>query len=172
MTRTDILAGYTDATVDTLLSGFRQLVGKTSFLFITGGTGTGKTWTAIALARAEHARLNSFVWWPDFIARHRALDRENPQWAVEAMDALIAYPHLILDDVGAENQSDYGRRVLMALVEPRRHRPERYTIITSNLSVSQMAERYDERLASRIDECATVIELSGPDRRKLEDPNG
>lgn len=159
-----VIARYGPATLDTLPAAVRKrsAAWPDRTLFICGPVGTGKTWAAIAVAR--QAPLLKFLWWPDWIARYRVIDNASPSEAIEQLDTLAVAPNLVIDDIGAENESDYGRRVLMRLFEARRDR-EFGTIITGNYDVGAVAERYDERLASRITESCTVIAMEGDDRR-------
>lgn len=131
-------------------------------LYITGPVGTGKTWAAVAIAR--EAGAPTLIWWPDWCARHRVLDHDSPNEAIGKLDAMIERRNLIIDDIGSETETGYGYRLLMRLFEPRRS-TDLGTIVTGNYSVEELAERYDDRLASRLTESATVITVAGQDRR-------
>lgn len=132
-------------------------------MLVTGKAGRGKTWAAVAIAR-EQGRVG-FIWWPDWLSRFRVVDLEAPREALDSLDALSRTPNLIIDDVGSESSTDYGRRILFLLLEHRDARG-RTEIITSNLSLQAIGESYDTRIASRIAGRMTRVELAGPDRRR------
>ena len=71
---------------------------------------------------------------------------------------------LVLDDLGAEKTSDWSRQVFYLLLD-RRYREMKQTIITTNLSLEQIAETFDDRVASRLCEMGVTIELKGKDKR-------
>lgn len=71
---------------------------------------------------------------------------------------------LVIDDLGAEKVTDWSRQLLYLLID-RRYRNGRQTIITTNLTPSQLAETIDARIVSRLAEMGVVIELKGSDKR-------
>lgn len=85
-----------------------------------------------------------------------------------------AVPWLVLDDLGVEPLDSKGwlAAALDGLVY-QRHGNRRPTVITSNLPAADFLRRYGPRVASRLAECAAVVELSGRDlRRPAEARNG
>ncbi len=70
----------------------------------------------------------------------------------------------MLDDMGTENITDWTRSVLYELLD-KRMRNEQQFIITTNLSLKDIAERIDPRLSSRFSEYCEVITVEGNDRR-------
>jgi DNA replication protein DnaC len=72
--------------------------------------------------------------------------------------------YLILDDLGAEKTTDFTRSILYQIIDYR-YNYEKPTIITSNLDVKQIAERFDDRIASRIISLCPVITLENKDYR-------
>lgn len=71
---------------------------------------------------------------------------------------------LVLDDLGAEKSSDFAIQSLYLIID-RRYSREQQTIITSNLSLGEIAEKIGDRIASRIAGMCKVVELKGKDRR-------
>jgi DNA replication protein DnaC len=71
---------------------------------------------------------------------------------------------LVLDDLGAEKTSEWSLQTLYTIID-RRYREERQTIITSNLSLDELASQVDDRIASRLSELCRVVRLAGEDRR-------
>lgn len=68
---------------------------------------------------------------------------------------------LVIDDIGAEKISEWSRQTFYLLVD-RRYRDCKQTIYTSNLSLEQLKNVVDDRIASRLSTCE-LIELKGED---------
>jgi DNA replication protein DnaC len=80
------------------------------------------------------------------------------------LDAIKKKPILFLDDLGAEKYSEFREEVLYKIIDYR-YRNKLPVYITSNLSTSELAEKYSVRLVSRILEMCLIVELEGEDRR-------
>ena len=70
----------------------------------------------------------------------------------------------ILDDIGVEKVSEFVEEFMYMLVN------EQYEkvypiVITSNLSLSELAEKLGDRVVSRIKEMCQIIKLDGEDKR-------
>lgn len=157
---------YQTATVETLdIDLARRALGAwpSRMLYFYGRAGVGKTWAAIAVARTTG--FFEFFWWPDWVVRHRVVEQDNAAVALADLDRATASRNVVVDDIGGEAESDYGRRLLARLLEPRRDDPDTATILTGNYDLDQLRERYDDRIASRIAESAEVVQFAGRDRR-------
>lgn len=71
---------------------------------------------------------------------------------------------LIIDDLGAEKPSEWVAETLYRIIN-HRYENELPVVITSNLSLDQLAQRLGDRTASRLAELCNVVELTGRDRR-------
>jgi len=71
---------------------------------------------------------------------------------------------LILDDLGPEKSSEWSIQTLYSIID-RRYRDVRQTLITSNLTLDEIAEKVGDRIASRIAGMCEVVEIKGKDRR-------
>jgi DNA replication protein DnaC len=71
---------------------------------------------------------------------------------------------LYLDDLGTEKPSDWAISTLFLLID-RRYSEMLRTVISSNLSLDQLADRLDDRIASRIAGMCEVVRMEGKDRR-------
>jgi DNA replication protein DnaC len=71
---------------------------------------------------------------------------------------------LVIDDLGAEKSSEWAREILYLIID-KRYSDLLPTIITSNLSPKELAEKLDDRLVSRLMEDAIVIKIDGKDHR-------
>jgi len=94
-----------------------------------------------------------------------SMDREGG--ILNFMDKLGAVDLLHIDDLGAENQTDWVLEQLYSIVNSR-YEAQRAIIATTNLMPDQLAERLGERTVSRLAEiCGEGIPLWGHDDRKL-----
>ena len=153
-----------------------------------GPTGTGKTHAAAALVRAtflEHIEL-----YADPLRQHPGLDiqevaRVGVKWlnvprfllalrgsiadggTERLIDEATRISLLVLDDLGAERETDWVGETLYAVLSGRVD-AMRPTIVTTNLSPSELTDR-DPRLASRLVGCPRIA-MEGRDRRIEQDP--
>lgn len=148
---------------------------------LRGGTGIGKTHLATALLIAgmdpahprtsaeqdrNTGRLSWDICWidaPGLLCRIRSSFRDNARESeMEIIDRLTSCSWLLLDDLGAEKQTDWSAATLYAIVARRRN-AERITLVTTNQSLEEIAA-WEPRLASRLAEMGTV-RLPDRDRR-------
>lgn len=74
---------------------------------------------------------------------------------------------VIIDDLGAELTNSFVTTALFSFLNERILR-EKSTIISTNLSLSELKERYSDRIASRMIQNFKLCKLSGPDIRILQ----
>lgn len=134
--------------------------GDPDTVFLWGTTGTGKTHLATAVLR-EWAIGGRSVAWRDVPLLTWTL-RGDLDKAAGLVASLAAPALLVLDDLGAERQTDYVQDALTALLR-RRLNGCKATILTSNVAPEAFGEM-DPRLASRL-AGGVVLNMSGPDRR-------
>lgn len=143
------------------------------FLLLTGTFGTGKTHQAYGalrhIAEAGPKRFELIATTaPDM---YGTLRPSGVTGGPEAeLRRLVRVPLLLLDDLGTEKISEWTEEATYRLLN------ERYNeclplIVTSNYPARQtkgvdLADRLGERIASRLAEMTTVVEMNGPDRRK------
>lgn len=132
----------------------------TGSLVLTGEVGSGKTHTAVAVARALFLAGRTVECW----ATVDLLDALRPDGGVE-LDQLADVDVLVLDDLGAERPSEWVAERLYALVN-RRWLYERPTIVTTNLVLGELATGLGARAASRLLHDALILHLQGKDRRQ------
>ena len=86
--------------------------------------------------------------------------------SLDCMDMRI----LGIEDFGIEPREVVymGSRLnlMSTLIADRGDRSDRLTFITSNIPMSEIANEYDERVASRIRQMCNYFELTGKDRRR------
>jgi DNA replication protein DnaC len=71
---------------------------------------------------------------------------------------------LVLDDLGAEKTTEFAITTLYIIID-RRIRDAKRTIITTNLSLKEIEDKLDARIASRLSGMQNV-KISMPDYRK------
>lgn len=137
-----------------------------------GKVGVGKTWQATRLfgglrqAAKKSGGRCSALW----ISASSAVEQIRAEIATDhdgrTLRRMLDCDLLLLDDFGAERDSDFGRDKL-SLVLCHRYNHELPTILTSNLEDSQgvpSLEKVEPRLASRVGS-GVVIRVAGRDRR-------
>jgi DNA replication protein DnaC len=133
-------------------------------LLLQGSAGTGKTHLAAAIVRAriEAGRRATFQRSADLYAAlretYRGQGSEETIFREYVESSLV-----VLDDLGAGSLSDYERRATLEVLD-RRLIHLRPTVVTTNLSLSELEARLDDRVASRLSSL-TRLELTGRDRR-------
>ncbi|MBE6899337.1 MAG: ATP-binding protein [Ruminococcaceae bacterium] len=123
--------------------------GSPSIVMI-GKTGLGKTHLSLAIAKTVVEKGFGVVYAP---AQKLVSNLEREHFSFSGSDAVLQkYTNcdlLIIDDLGAEFPSQFTSAAIGNLINERlfENRP---TVISTNLSVKELSERYSERTASRI----------------------
>lgn len=145
--------------------------GGTGNLLLIGKTGVGKTHLCRCIAcellakgipvlYVSASELFSLLTYygqdPELNERRSALEK-----AVYSVDLLI------LDDLGAEKQSDARYSILLDLLNRRNETDKKRTVISSNLTPRKLQSDYDERIFSRL-VSFEICELLGDDIRILK----
>lgn len=132
-------------------------------LFMLGNTGLGKTHLSLAVAN-ELIRKGFCVIYcsvPEFLRR---LDKEQFKGADgDTMELSAKCDLLILDDLGAENNTDRYTSLLYEIINARQSR-SLPMIINSNLNMGEIKVRYQDRLWSRLFSMRVLI-FRGEDNR-------
>ncbi len=146
-------------------------------LFLHGDAGTGKTYSAYALSGAYFLRVLPERPWPPRFESVPHLVVKLQREAVKDDIADTTYEHLrghdgilVLDDLGAEKTTEFVAQQLYSILNER-EAYYRKTVITSNLNLQQVAERFSDRIASRLSS-GLVLECTGNDRRMQPQSEG
>ena len=141
-------------------------------LYICGATpGTGKTSWAIKMLQtyfhyvAEGSIFNvrgMFVSVPNLLLKFK--DFDNPL-SKEYKDNLVSCDLLILDDIAVTGLSQYDYLQLFNLVDSRVLSEKSIIFTSNNVSLKDLEQSVGERLASRIWNTSTRIQLRGGDMR-------
>lgn len=131
-----------------------------SGLYLFGGVGTGKTQTAcsIAIRAAQNGKTIGFI---------KAYDISSMK-----LDDIKNQDVLIIDDLGADNVSEWSNSRMRAVIDYR-YDSMKPIIITSNYSKSELAKKLHKdgdytslAIASRLTQMTVSKEMNGKDRRK------
>jgi DNA replication protein DnaC len=136
-------------------------------LWIQGEVGTGKTTLAMLVSKSalERGRSVAIYSLPRLLNLLRE-SMDSDRGMLDFMDRLTAVDLLHLDDLGAENQTDWVLEQLYSIVNSR-YEAERAIIATTNLMPDELSQRLGERTVSRLVEiCGDLIPLYGEDKRR------
>ena len=136
-------------------------------LLLFGTTGTGKTHTALSIARLAAERGFSVVYGPVQQLLHRVEREHFGRAEGDAEDTMIACDLLILDDLGTEMTTQFTIAALYQVVNTRLMEG-RATIVSTNLPVGELDRRYSAQIASRLLGAYTLYKFSGKDIRMLQ----
>jgi len=142
-------------------------------LFLSGAPGLGKTFLSACIARAVSEAGHSVVYdtagnvFAQFEARKFQRDSQDGQEARDETRRYLNCDLLILDDLGSELTTQFTQSALYELVNVRLV-AERYTVISSNLTMQEVARRYAPQIASRLEGEYHLVEFFGDDIRLLK----
>jgi DNA replication protein DnaC len=155
------------ASVRRYVTGIEANIDGGKGLWIQGDVGTGKTTLAMLVSKAalEAGRSVAIYSLPRLLNLLRE-SMDSPEGKVDFLDRLTAVDLLHLDDLGAENRTDWVLEQLYSIVNAR-YESERAIVATTNLMPDELAERLGARTVSRLVEiCGDLIPLFGEDRRR------
>lgn len=138
-------------------------------LYIYGAVGTGKTYIAYAIAKhAQEKGVFIPVWNMTELLREIRQDFDRPNGEKKQLDQEIMDWNkiLIFDDIGSEKTTQWVEETFYLIIN-HRYNNMSPTIFTSNLPLSQLSEKIGDRTTSRIAEMCDVFELSGDDKRVI-----
>jgi DNA replication protein DnaC len=148
---------------------------KCRSVLIYGNTGVGKTFLTNCIAKAlldsaHHVvYMTSHALFETFEA-HRFDRNEEPD-----VNSLYRYIFqcdlLIIDDLGTELSNSFTNSMLYTCINERQIHGKS-TVISTNLSLEQLRDRYSERVFSRITGNYTLWKLIGKDIRVLKRMEG
>jgi DNA replication protein DnaC len=135
-------------------------------LWFWGDVGTGKTTLAMLVSGAalDAGRSVAIYSLPRLLNLLRE-SLDSPGGLIDLLDRLSAVDLLHIDDLGAENQTDWVLEQLYSIVNSR-YEAERAIVATTNLDPGPLGERLGDRTVSRLVEiCGDPITLAGDDKR-------
>ncbi|MGI6261465.1 MAG: ATP-binding protein [Acutalibacteraceae bacterium] len=137
-------------------------------ILMTGATGLGKTHLSLAIAREVIEKGYGVIYGS---AQNFMLQIERERFgrsdSSESERQLQECDLLILDDLGVEFLTQFVSAAVYNLINTRLM-AERPTIISTNLSISELENRYSERVVSRIIANYRILPFIGRDVRQLK----
>ena len=159
----------------------KKTVNDRKSVLLTGSTGCGKTHLAVSMMRhfiqssdvllkgpscmMDRGPDMMFVTVPDLLLQIRTcFDPKNDKTEEDLIERYSWLKFLVLDDLGAEKVSEWVEATLYLLID-RRNSWDKWTIVTSNLTLPEIEQHLGARIASRLSDM-TVINMKLPDYRK------
>lgn len=148
--------------------GYAENFNKNSpSLFFFGKTGLGKTFLSSCIAK-KMIEKNVNVVFGSLIDFLRKIESEH--FGKEdggTLDIIINADIVILDDLGSEFQTSFTESVLYDIINSRINLGKP-TIISTNLSHSELDRKYNERIVSRLTGCFVPLSFVGKDIRHIK----
>ncbi len=142
-------------------------IGKGRGVWIMGDVGTGKTTLAMLVSKAalDAGHTVAIYSLPRLLNLIReAIEDEGG--VMGFLDRLASVDLLHIDDVGAENRTDWALEQLYLIVNSR-YEDERSIVMTTNLDPRELSNQIGARTVSRLVEmCGDPLPLFGEDRRR------
>ena len=149
------------------VNNWEEMKSKNIGLCLFGNVGTGKTYTAACIANALIDRGIRVIM-TDFsriINDMQSFDTGNKNAYI---DDICNSSLLILDDLGAERQSDFALQIVEQVID-KRYKAKKPLILTTNISLEKIKNPDDTkycRIYSRILGMTVPIQVDGQDNRK------
>ena len=129
----------------------QQFGSHTGNLLFVGGTGLGKTFLSACIARAV-AEKGHYVVYESAPHLFSKLEMDRFNGSEETAKEIRKFTEcelLIVDDLGTELPGNFVTAALYTLVNDRLL-AEKPTVISTNLTIDEIAERYSPQIASRL----------------------
>lgn len=137
-------------------------------LFFYGTVGTGKSFLSCCVAKELMDKGNLVIYFSasqlfDTLSKS-TFDKDSTEALSGISEDIYDCDLLIIDDLGTELTNAFVSSRLFSCLN-NRHMRKKATIITTNLSLGELRDRYSDRIFSRITSNYTVCKLTGPDIR-------
>lgn len=137
-------------------------------LLFTGNTGLGKTFLTNSIAKSAIENANTVIYQtaPVFMDRLMEYKFSNDTTGMnkEQYDKIFSVDLLIIDDLGTETMTNNKFTELFNIINTRLLNNKKI-LISTNLTLNQLFNRYDERLMSRIIGEFIICKFVGDDIR-------
>lgn len=137
-------------------------------LFFYGSVGTGKSFLSGCIAKELLSQGFSVIYFSanglfENLSRY-AFDTKSKEALYNFCKDLYNCDLVIIDDLGTEVTNNFVASQLFSLLNER-HLRQKSTIISTNLNLEELRERYSERIFSRITSNYSICKLTGKDIR-------
>lgn len=134
-----------------------------NMLVIAGAVRTGKTYFLMAMANYlldSHHPVKYLLYRRFFDELKKAIEKDqSPSYVI---DQYANMPYLLLDDVGASQNTEWQKEVFLDLID-RRYSNQKPTVITTNFNEEQCKNELGERTSRRIFDHDNLIISLGPE---------
>lgn len=139
----------------------------TKNLLLHGSFGTGKSHLSIAVTKnlMEKGYQCLFLSLPKLLTKIKETYNNDGVTEDELLEMIQRVDLLVLDDLGAEHNTDWVNSKLFEVLDSRAGKS---TIYTTNLNSTDLRKRINERNFSRIMENTQVIRMNGRDYRRRD----
>lgn len=147
-----------------VISYINEFDGKQNLL-LTGTYGTGKSHLSVAITKElmKQGKECLFLSLPKLLTKIKETYNNNGVTEEELLDVIKRVDLLVLDDIGAEHQTDWVKSKLFEILDDRSGKS---TVYTTNLDSSELRSTINERNFSRMMENTKVIKMNGSDYRR------
>lgn len=140
-------------------------------LFFYGTVGTGKSFLSGCIANELLQKGYSVIYFSasrlfETLA-HYSFDKNAKEQLYDFYDDLYGCDLIIIDDLGTEMTNSFVSSQLFTCLNERQLR-RKATVISTNLSLEELRDRYSDRVFSRITSNYELCKLTGPDIRMLK----
>ena len=152
---------------------------KIKGLYLHGNFGCGKTYLVSACFNelAKRGVKSAIVYWPEFLRKLKASFGNETSSFDELFNQIKEVPLLLLDDIGAENTTNWGRDEILGPILQYRMLEHLPTFFTSNLSLEELENHFaltkdsvdmvkSRRILERVKELSTEIKMLSENKRK------
>ena len=140
-------------------------------LFFYGTVGTGKSFLSGCIAKELLEKGRSVIYFSsaglfELLARY-SFETKSKESLHNLNEDLYTCDLLIIDDLGTEITNNFVTSQLFSCLNER-HLRQKAVLISTNLSLEELRDRYSDRIFSRITSSFTLCKLTGPDIRILK----
>lgn len=137
-------------------------------MFLNGGVGIGKTYAVSSLANELMDNGTGVICTSINSLLRRFKDNYSNGVSENTILKDISNAKLlILDDLGTEQNTEWFSSIFYEIIDTR-YRSNKPLIVTSNLSIEQIENRYHKRVNSRIFEMCVPVNCGNGDIREIE----
>ncbi len=137
-------------------------------LFLYGTVGTGKSFLSGCIAEELLKTGHSVIYFSAISLfeslAHMTFDSRDKSELAELCQDLYECDLVIIDDLGTELTNSFVTSQLFSFLNER-HLRRKSTIISTNLGLEELRDRYSDRIFSRITSHYQLCKLTGPDVR-------
>src|SRR5690625_4028578 len=136
-------------------------------LLLHGSYGTGKSHLSVAITKEimKQGKECLFLSLPKLLTKIQGTYSNKGVTEEELLEVIQRVDLLVLDDLGAEHNTDWAITKIFEILDDRSGKS---TIYTTNLGSTELRKRFNERNFSRLMESTEIIVMNGRDYRRKE----